>query len=74
MEYPSLDEVEKADRLQICTWWRYLPSPGAKAVGGPHDVFESTMLSEASVMNRIGQRLVELGGFTPSISKAIGWD
>jgi hypothetical protein len=72
MKYPSLDEVEAADHLQICTWIRRLPSPGASAIGGP--VFYATMNAEALVMTRILDRNRDFGGFTPEISKQIGWD
>jgi len=54
-----MEEVEKADREQICKWWRILPSPKTD--------------EEVKVMNRISERLDEEGGFTPEISKRIGW-
>lgn len=56
---PTMEEVEKADREQICKWWRFLPSPETDA--------------EVKIMNRISERFDELGGFTPEISKRIGW-
>jgi hypothetical protein len=71
MIYPTLNEVDAADHFQICTWWRRLPSPGSRAIGGPE--FDAVLESETAIMNRIGARLKEFGGFTPSISKAIGW-
>jgi hypothetical protein len=72
MNYPTLEEVEKADREQICRWWRFLPSPGAGAVG--RDDFTEVLNQHAIVLNRIGERLGELGGFSPEISKKLGWD
>ena len=57
---PTIEEVEKADREQICRWWRFLGSP--------------TTDEEVIVMNRIAERFREVGGFTPEISKQIGWD
>ena len=56
---PTMEEVEKADREQLCKWWRFLRSPVTD--------------SEFEIMNRIAERLDDLGGFTPEISKRIGW-
>jgi len=56
---PTIEEVEKADREQICRWWRFLPS---------------AMTEEGrKVQDRIAERFEEVGGFTPEISKRIGW-
>lgn len=71
MNYPTLQEVEIADRIQICKWWRFLPSPGSRAIG--KDNFSEILHQEAEVMDRIGERLKDLGGFSPEISKKIGW-
>lgn len=71
MAYPTLQEVESATHRQICCWCRFLPSPGWGAVGQPDS--EEVRLAEASVMDRIRERLRDLGGFTPQISKSIGW-
>lgn len=72
MNYPTLEEVEAADILQLASWYRFLPSPGLGAVG--QSDFESTMGKEADILDRITARLQELGGMTPAISKAIGWE
>jgi hypothetical protein len=72
MEYPTLVEVEMAGHLQICMWARRLPTPGFSAIGGP--LFAATMSAEAMVLGRICARLRDFGGFTPEISKQIGWD
>ena len=56
---PTIEEIEKADREQICRWWRFLGSPMTD--------------EEVIVMNRIAERFDEVGGFTPEISKRIGW-
>ena len=56
---PMIEQVEKADREQICRWWRFLSSPETD--------------EEVEVMNRIAERFDEVGGFTPEISKRIGW-
>jgi len=73
MKYPTPDEVDGASHTQICIWWRYLPSPGMGAIDEQWDVFEAAQKSEGEILDRIGRRLKEFGGFTPFISKAIGW-
>ena len=59
MKYPTLKEVESASRYTICGWYRFLPSP--------------TNDEQVKIMNRICERFKELGGFTPEISKSMGW-
>jgi hypothetical protein len=71
MNYPTLEEVERADRLELCRWYRFLPSPGSKAVG--RSEFYDILHKEKPVMDRIVERMNKVGGFTPEISKAIGW-
>lgn len=57
--YPTIEQVNAADRYQICKWHRHLRSAGNEA--------------ELEISNRIYERFNELGGFTPGLSKAIGW-
>ena len=59
MNYPTITEVESASRYQICKWHRFLSSPINE--------------DEVKIKNRIFKRLEDFGGFTPEISKAIGW-
>lgn len=61
MEYPTLKEVESANRYTICGWYRFLPSPNSEAK------------EQVNIMDRICDRFKELGGFTPEISKQMGW-
>jgi len=56
----TVEEVEQADHEQICRWYRFLPSPQTD--------------DETKAMTRIVERFNELGGFTPELSKKIGWD
>jgi DNA-binding ferritin-like protein len=42
------------------------------AIGKPNS--EEVLNREAPIMDRIAERLKELGGFTPEISKSLGWD
>lgn len=58
MEYPTMKEVEKADRTQLCRWYRFLPSPEREA--------------QAVILKQIVRRFKEAGGMTPAISKEIG--
>lgn len=57
--YPNMAQVELADRFLICKWYRHLPSPSNP--------------DQEKVMNRICEKYKELGGFTPDISKQVGW-
>jgi len=59
MTYPTLEQAEAADRYQICYWHRFLPSP--------------TNEEEVRINHRLYERFAEVGGFTPEISKSIGW-
>lgn len=72
MMYPTIEQVNAADHTQICTWYRFLPSPGISAIGN-RSMFEQKMQEEGVIMDRIAERLKEFGGFTPEISKRIGW-
>ena len=69
--YPSLEAVNWANRERICRWYRFLPSPGSSAIGQKN--FQDVLDAESPIMDRIFERFKELGGFTPEISKSIGW-
>ena len=71
MTYPELPEVEAADTVTLARWCRFLPSPGMNAV--ERDDFETVIIEQAVVMNRITERFKEAGGWTPELSKAVGW-
>lgn len=58
MNYPNKETIENSDRLTICYWYRFLPSP----------------TNETEIMNKIVEKFKEFGGFTPEISKKIGWE
>ena len=81
MNYPTLDQVNAADHYAICRWYRFLPSPGIASINRPgkHTAKraaddEAALQRELPVMNRIAERLKEFGGFTPEISKSLGWE
>ena len=69
---PTLDQINAASHYQICAWYRFLPSPGTSAIGKSN--FQEVLNAEVLLMNRIAERLKEFGGFTPEISKSLGWD
>ena len=72
MKYPTMQEVEEASRYRLCVWTRFLPSPGTSHIGQPD--FQSVLDREVPINKRICERLKELGGFTPEMSKDIGWE
>jgi len=60
MRYPTKEEIPKLSRHRICELHRFLPSPR-------NDKEEES--------NRLLlDRFKYFGGFTPEISKDIGWD
>lgn len=72
--YPTMEQVNNADHEQICRWWRFLKSPGLSAINRNRNDFKEVLKREKVIMDRINERLKEFGGFTPEISKNIGWD
>lgn len=60
MKYPTYTEIAKANRLQLCKWYRFLPPASSPA--------------EKMLSDRITKRWKEVGGFTAAISKTIGWE
>lgn len=70
--YPTMQQVEHASLYQLTHWNRYLQSPGEWAVG--NDDFEKILDNEVPIITRIVERIKELGGITPAVSKAVGWD
>jgi hypothetical protein len=76
MQYPTLEEAERADLLTLCRWHRFLPSPGSSAIKEdvPYAEFKKVMEAEVAILVRIQDRLGKMDGFTPQISKALGSD
>jgi len=56
--FPTIQEVEKADKEQLARWYRFLPSGET-----PED---------QKIMRRIAERFDKLGGMTAQLSKKIG--
>ena len=73
MIYPSLEQVETADREQLDRWYRHLPSPGTAAINESQETFKEVSAKEVKIMNGICERFKAMGMFTPELSKKIGW-
>jgi len=56
--FPTIEEVENADKEQLARWYRFLPSGETEA--------------DQKIMKRIAERFDKLGGMTPELSKKIG--
>ena len=72
MVYPTLEEVESADRVQLAKWFRFLPSAGHSAIGNSN--FAKVFRAEQVIMQRIIERFDDEGGMDSMISKQIGWE
>ncbi len=70
MTYPTAEYVEKADKIQLARYARFLPSPGQNFIGTPQ--FETKLKEEVKIQTRILERFAEMGGWNPMISKLIG--
>ena len=56
--FPTVEEVEKADKEQLGRWYRFLPSGETTA--------------DQKIMKRIAERFDKLGGMTSELKKKIG--
>jgi hypothetical protein len=56
--FPTIEEVEKADKEQLARWYRFLPSGETRA--------------DQKIMRRIADRFDKLGGMTPELNRKIG--
>jgi len=71
MKYPTIEEVHKANKVQLARWYRFLTSPGVIWV--EHKDFEVIAEEERRVMSLIMLRFKQLGGMNPLLSKQIRW-
>jgi hypothetical protein len=53
--FPTLEEVEKANREQLARWYRFLPSGETAA--------------DQKIMKKISERFEKLGGINPELSR-----
>lgn len=56
--FPTIEEVERANKEQLARWYRFLPSGEAAA--------------DLKIMKRIAERFEKLGGMTAELSRRIG--
>jgi hypothetical protein len=56
--FPTIKEVETADKNQLARWYRFLPSGETTA--------------DQKIMKRIAERFEKLGGMTADLSEKIG--
>jgi hypothetical protein len=58
-DFPTMDQVEKADREQLAKWYRFLPSGDTP--------------EQRKIQHRLAERFQKMGGMTPEFSKKIGF-
>jgi hypothetical protein len=58
-DFPTMDQVEKADREQLAKWNRFLPSGDTP--------------EQRKIQHRLAERFQKMGGMTPELSKKIGF-
>ena len=71
MNYPTMIEIDRADRITISRWYRFLPTAGVNHISKSN--FHQKCNEETVLMDRINERFEELGGMTHEISKIIKW-
>ena len=57
LEFPTIDQVEKATLEDLARWYRFLLPSGKE---------------QQAILDKIAERFKKLGGMTPEISKRIG--
>jgi len=72
MSYSTMREVEAASHRQLAHWYRFLGSAGRDAVGKPD--FEDLLQAQLKIQERLLERFDEIGGWSPVLSKQMGWD
>ena len=60
-EQKTIDEINQMDRFSMARLWRFAPSG--------HPFFDRSL----PYYEVFEKRFKELGGFSPSISKSLGW-
>ncbi len=63
-DFPTMEQVEKANHEQLARWYRFLPSGDTK---------EQHTKEQQKIMDRIAERFKRLGGMTPALEKKIGF-
>jgi hypothetical protein len=73
LPYPTLADVERADRRQLGQWYRFCASPGLAAIGKNLKEYTIIANAEKAILTRVAERFTELGGWDSILSKEIGW-
>lgn len=58
-DFPTVEQVERANHDQLARWYRFLPSGDTK--------------EQQRIMDRIAERFKRLGGMTRALEKKIGF-
>lgn len=58
-DFPTMEQVEKASKIQLARWYRFLASGQTK--------------QQQKIMDRIAERFTAMGGMTAALSDAIGF-
>jgi len=58
-DFPTLQDVEKANQEQLARWFSHLPAGETP--------------EQKKVMDRINERFRKLGGMTPELEKKVGY-
>lgn len=58
-DFPTMEEVEKASKVQLARWYRFLASGQTR--------------EQRKIMDRIAERFKAMGGMTPALSNEIGF-
>ncbi len=58
-DFPTIEQVEKADREQLARWYSHLPA--------------GTSPEQKKITAKIEERFKKLGGMTPDLEKKIGF-
>jgi hypothetical protein len=74
LKYPDMGHVQTANRLKLAMWCRFLPSPGSAWIAKSPVVFDTEMAKESCILEAIRTRFNFLGGWSPAVSKKLGWD
>jgi hypothetical protein len=62
-EAEKIEEIQNMSHFEMCKLWRFAESG--------HEYFDSSKPYSAIFMKRLFD---DLGGFTPEISKELGWE
>jgi hypothetical protein len=71
LPFPTMDEVDGANRQQLGRWFRFLPSPGMDWTNDKD--YKEKLAKELNILQRILNRFDDLGGWDARLSKQIGW-